>query len=94
MNKRAKATEGIDDIVRGVAKLMALPFSGTFDEIFIENMPKKYARSAEHLIAAKIEFLSAFRSMLDMRIERLKAVREKVKEKAEVAAKKEKVKVE
>ena len=87
-----RAIDDINDIVRGVAKLMFLPFSGTLEEIFIENLPKRYAEPAEHLINARIEFLSAFRSMMDWRIERLKDVREKVKARAE-GIKKEKVKV-
>ena len=87
-----RAIDDINDIVRGVAKLIFLPFSGTLEEIFIENLPKRYAEPAEHLINARIEFLSAFRSMMDWRIERLKDVREKVKARGE-GIKKEKVKV-
>jgi len=89
-----RAIDDINDIVRGVVKLMFLPFSGILEEIFIENLPKRYAEPAEHLINARIEFLSAFRSMMDWRIERLKDVREKVKVKARAEGiKKEKVKV-
>ncbi|MCP8315397.1 MAG: hypothetical protein H3Z51_00850 [archaeon] len=90
MSEREKV---IDDIVRGIVKLMVLPFSETFDKVFIETLPKRYAEPAEHLINAKIELLSAFKSILDKRIERLNEIRERVKEKAEVA-KKEKVQVE
>lgn len=84
----------MDDIIRGIAKLMALPFSETFDKIFIETLPKRYAESAEHLINAKIELLSAFKSILDKKIESLNEIRERVKERAEEAIKKEKVQVE
>ncbi|MGQ9719325.1 MAG: hypothetical protein ACUVWK_05765 [Nitrososphaerales archaeon] len=90
MNEREKPME---DIVRGITKLMALPFSDTFDEIFLETLPKRYAEPAEHLINARIELLSAFKSVLDKRIERLKEFKERVKEKGE-AVKKEKVEVE
>ncbi|MEM2990193.1 MAG: hypothetical protein QXQ02_03310 [Halobacteria archaeon] len=88
-----RESSAIEDITRGVAKLMALPFSETFDQVLIESLPKKYAQTAEHLINARIEFLSALKSLLDLKIERLKEVREKIKEKAEVG-KKEKVQVE
>ncbi|MEM3437590.1 MAG: hypothetical protein QXP55_03520 [Nitrososphaerales archaeon] len=87
-------SEIIDDIVKSIMKLMTLPFSETMDDFFIKVLPKKYVEPAEHLINARIEFLSAFRSLLDKRIERLKEVREKVKEKAEEVVKKEKVQVE
>ncbi len=83
----------VDDIIRGIVKLMLVPFSETFDKVFIETLPKRYAESAEHLINARIEFLSAFKSILDKRIERLNEIREKLKERAE-EAKKEKVQVE
>ncbi|MEM2924330.1 MAG: hypothetical protein QXJ68_01400 [Methanocellales archaeon] len=88
---RERESSAIEDIARGVAKLMALPFSETFDQVLIESLPKKYAQTTEHLINARIEFLSALKSLLDLKIERLKEVREKIKEKPE---KKEKVKVE
>lgn len=88
-----RESSAIEDIARGVVKLMALPFSETFDQVFIESLPKKYAQTAEHFINARIEFLSALKSLLDARIERLKEVREKIKEKAEVG-KREKVQVE
>ncbi|MCP8314048.1 MAG: hypothetical protein H3Z53_06715 [archaeon] len=91
MSEREKV---IDDIVRGIVKLMALPFSETFDKVFIETLPKKYAEPAEHFINARIELLSAFKSILDRRIERLNEIRERVKERAEEVAKKEKVQVE
>ncbi|MCP8316520.1 MAG: hypothetical protein H3Z51_06635 [archaeon] len=91
MSERERA---IDDIVRGIAKLMVLPFSETFDKIFIETLPKNYAEPAEHLINARIEMLSAIKSILDKRIERLNEIREKVKERAGEVAKKEKVQVE
>ncbi|MEM3451651.1 MAG: hypothetical protein QXD42_03410 [Nitrososphaerales archaeon] len=84
----------IDDIVKSVMKIMALPFSETMDEFFIRTLPRKYAEPVEHLINARIEFLSAFRSLLDRRIERLKEVREKMKEKVGEVAKREKVQVE
>jgi len=84
----------VDDIIRGIVKLMALPFSETFDRIFIETLPKKYAESVDHLISAKIELLSAFKSILDKKIESLNEVRERVKERAEEVAKKEKIQVE
>ena len=83
----------VDEIIRGIVKLMVVPFSETFDKVFIETLPKRYAESAEHLINARIEFLSAFKSILDKRIERLNEIREKLKERAE-EAKKEKVQVE
>ena len=83
----------MEDVVRGITKLMTLPFSDTFDEIFLDALPKRYAEPAEHLINARIELLSAFKSVLDKRIERLKEFKERVKEKGE-AVKKEKVKVE
>ena len=84
----------VDDIIRSIVKLMALPFSETFDRIFIETLPKRYAEPAEHLISAKIELLSAFKSILDKKIESLNEVRERVKERAEEVAKKEKIQVE
>ncbi len=90
MSERESA---IEDIARGIAKLMALPFSETFDQVLLESLPKKYAQPVEHLINAKMEFLLALRSLLDARIERLKEVRDKVKLKAE-AVKREKVEVE
>ncbi|MEM3584146.1 MAG: hypothetical protein QW193_02550, partial [Nitrososphaerales archaeon] len=67
-------SEIIDDIVKSIMKLMTLPFSETMDDFFIKVLPKKYVEPAEHLINARIEFLSAFRSLLDKRIERLKEV--------------------
>lgn len=89
----SESESAINDIVKGIMRLMALPFSETMDEFFIKTLSRNYTEPAEHLINAKIEFLSAFKSLLDKRIERLKEVREKVKERAEVA-KKEKVQVE
>ncbi|MGQ9468980.1 MAG: hypothetical protein ACUVTD_04045 [Nitrososphaerales archaeon] len=83
----------IDNIVKGVVELMMFPFSETFDKVLIEALPKRYAEPNEHLINARIELLSALRSILDKRIERLKEVRERVKEKTG-EAKKEKVQVE
>jgi predicted ribosome quality control (RQC) complex YloA/Tae2 family protein len=90
----SESESAIDDIVKGIMRLMALPFSETLDEFFIKTLPKKYAEPAEHLINARIELLSTFRSLLDKRIERLKEVRERVKGKAEEVTKKEKVQVE
>lgn len=90
----SKSESATDDIFRSIMRLMTLPFSETMDDFFIRTLPKKYVEPAEHLLNAKIEFLSAFRSLLDRRIERLKEVKERMKEKAEEVVKREKVQVE
>jgi hypothetical protein len=95
-SERESTATAIEDITRGLVKLMALPFSDAFDnfdKILIDSLPKKYAQPAEHLINARIEFLNALKSLLDARIKRLEELREKIKQKAEVA-RKEKVQVE
>jgi len=90
MSKKEKEIKGATKTIAQLAKI-----ASSFDEALMGILPEDLTESAEHLVNARIEFLTAVNKFVEKRIAKLEKEKTRIREKAAKAKlRKEKVPVE